>query len=119
MKRRCRVQCWRFVTVMSTIDTKAPSFSWVRSEDALHEEASADVGYDDFGDPSYLEGLRVVLAAYDEEARFHEAGREMAKYQLVHSLKQRLTTERAWKHKPKSFDVEIRRHAKRDQLARA
>ena len=83
MKRRCRVQCWRLVTVMSTIDTKAPSFSWVRSEDALHEQASADVGYDDFGDPSYLEGLRVVLAAYDEEARFHEAGLEMARVAAI------------------------------------
>jgi len=94
---------------MATVDPKAPGFSWAASEQALHDEAVAMVGADDFGDPAYLEALRTVLTAYDEEASFHDAGRDMAKFQIVHSLEQRLKTERAWKARPDVLDVEITR----------
>ena len=94
---------------MAAIDPKSPDFSWTKSEDALHEEAIAAVGHDDFGEQSYLEGLRRVLDAYDNEARFHEGGFDMAKYQIAHSLKQRLRTEQLWKQHPEVLDVAIER----------
>jgi hypothetical protein len=68
-----------------------PSFS--ASEAALHEEAVRAAGYDDFGDPSYREALRVVLDAYDREARFHEAGRGAARANLVQLLTTRLRSQ--------------------------
>jgi len=40
---------------------------FVDSEQRLHDLAIADAGCDDFGDPTYLEGFRVLLKAYDCE----------------------------------------------------
>ena len=55
--------------------TEPTDRGFVESEDALHEEAAEIAGDDDFGDPSYLEGLRVLLHAYDDESRLSERGR--------------------------------------------
>jgi hypothetical protein len=71
--------------------TTAPSFA--ASEAALHEEAVALAGSDDFGEPSYRVALRVVLDAYDHEARFHDAGRDAARGNLVQLLATRLRSE--------------------------
>ena len=68
-----------------------PSFS--ASEAALHEEAVRAAGSEDFGDPSYREALRVVLAAYDREAKFHDAGRGAARANLVQLLTTRLRSQ--------------------------
>jgi hypothetical protein len=67
--------------------------SFVADESALHEEAIAIAGSHDFGDPAYREGLRAVLAAYDSEARFHEAGRPAARANLVQLLATRLRSQ--------------------------
>ena len=67
--------------------------SFAVSEQALHEQAIREVGFDDFGDPSYREGLRVVLEAYDREAKFHAAGRQAARANLVQLLKTRLRSQ--------------------------
>jgi hypothetical protein len=91
------------------INPNAPDFSFARAEEALHEEAIAAVGANDFGDDSYREALDRILDAYDREARFHPAGREMAKYQIVHSLAQRLKAERLWKEYPEVLDTPISR----------
>jgi hypothetical protein len=69
----------------------APSFS--ASEAALHEDAVRAAGADDFGDPSYREALRVVLDAYDREAKFHEAGRTAARANVVQLLTTRLRSQ--------------------------
>jgi hypothetical protein len=69
----------------------APSFA--AEEAALHAEAVGLAGSDDFGDPAYRDGLRVVLDAYDREARFHEAGRAAARANLVGLLTTRLRSE--------------------------
>jgi hypothetical protein len=63
------------------------------AEPALHEAAVAAAGSDDFGDPSYLDGLRVLLQAYDREARFHAAGRQAAYTNLLQLLKTRLRSQ--------------------------
>ena len=67
---------------------------FVGAEDRLHELAVAAAGCEDFGDPFYLDGLRRILAGYDEEARFHAAGRELAWQALVETLARRLRANR-------------------------
>jgi hypothetical protein len=62
-------------------------------EAAIHEEAVRAAGSEDFGDPSYLDALRVVLDAYDRESRFHDAGREAARANLVSLLTTRLRSQ--------------------------
>jgi hypothetical protein len=39
----------------------------VAAEEAVHEAARAATGFDDFGDPVYLDGLRMVLRALHED----------------------------------------------------
>jgi hypothetical protein len=79
------------------------------SEQALHEQAAHEVGYDDFGDPSYLEGLHVVLDAYDHEARFHPAGHEAARANLVRLLETRLRSQRLLREHAGRLATDIRR----------
>ena len=43
--------------------------------DALHEDARKSTGLDDFGDPSYREGLEVLLASLDEDDNLSPLGR--------------------------------------------
>lgn len=42
--------------------------------EALHQEASRQTGFSEFGDPDYLVGLREVLAAVAELRRYKFAG---------------------------------------------
>lgn len=83
--------------------------SFSDSLDSLHQRAIDAAGFDDFGDPSYLEGLRILLQAYDEEARLHPTGMEMTEGSIVHVLTQRLRTEEMWKRHPGVLATEIRR----------
>lgn len=72
--------------------TTSPSFA--ASEADLHAEATALAGSDDFGDASYRNALRVVLDAYDREAKFHDAGRAAARGNLVQLLATRARSQR-------------------------
>ncbi|MBI4516962.1 MAG: sulfotransferase [Deltaproteobacteria bacterium] len=83
--------------------------SFVQSEQALHEEAMQQSGTGDFGDCSYLEGMRVVLAAYDGEAKFHPAGRQAARATLVQALKTRLRSQQLLQQHAAVLTREIRR----------
>jgi hypothetical protein len=82
--------------------------SWVDSEEALHAAASEALGCDDFGDPGYLEGLRVLLEAYDREARLTDLGRAMVEGMLVSILKNRLRAEKLWRENPEILQREIK-----------
>ncbi len=84
-----------------------PGFA--ESEEALHEAAVGIVGEDDFGDPSYLEGLRVLLHAYDEEARLNETGRMLARQTVQDLLVRRLRCEKQWREHPVTLQHEIQR----------
>ena len=67
--------------------------SFASREQEFHEIAIRGVdGYDGFGDPSYLEGLRRLLYSYDHEARLHTTGKMTAVYQTVGLLASRLHT---------------------------
>jgi hypothetical protein len=83
--------------------------SFTASEAALHEAAIERAGFDDFGDPYYLEGLRMVLDSYDNEAKFSEAGREVAYHGLVDILTKRLLSEKLLKAQPAVLENGIRR----------
>jgi hypothetical protein len=83
---------------------------WSEREGELHERAIALCGgYDNFGDTHYLDGLRVLLEAYDHEARFHAMGRLLAEYQLTNFLCNRLRSEQWWQERPQALDVPIER----------
>ena len=88
---------------------KLQKLSFVESEELFHEIARQAVGYDDFGDPSYLVGMRVALRAYDSEAKLHEQGRNSVRNEIIHILKQRLRTEKLWKENPSLLEHEIQR----------
>src|SRR4051812_23156880 len=44
-------------------------------ETAMHAQAREETGFDDFGDDGYLRPMRVLLAAYRDEAGFSAMGR--------------------------------------------
>ena len=54
---------------------KAPT-SFLAAIDRLHDEAMRATGHSDFGDPRYLDALRVLLRSYDEESGLGPEGRE-------------------------------------------
>lgn len=88
-------------------ESKSPGF--VESEDALHEEAALIADFDDFGDPSYLEGLRILLDDYDNQARFNDYGRQWARQTILDTLVKRLSAEKQWQEMPQTLDHEIER----------
>jgi hypothetical protein len=84
--------------------------SWASREREFHEIAIRAVdGYDDFGDPSYLEGLKRLLYSYDHEAHLHRMGKMVAAYQIVGLLASRLRTQRWFEMRPDSATVTIER----------
>lgn len=66
---------------------------FVDSEQRLHELATAEAGSDDFGDPVYLKGFRVLLEAYDNESKLNDFGRQNTMEKLQQLLAQRLRAE--------------------------
>ena len=71
-------------------DTRTSHDRFASCEDALHEEAVKHAGSDDFGDPSYLDGLRVLLRSLDESRTLSELGRSILRNQVLTSLTTRL-----------------------------
>lgn len=55
--------------------------------------ATAQTGLNNFGDPSILEGLEILLKAYREEAHFSEMGSHIAHADLVTSMALRMKVE--------------------------
>ena len=82
---------------------------FAEAEESLHDEAISIAGSDDFGQPSYLEGFRVLLDAYQREARFNENGRRGARRMLRDTLVQRLRCETQWKAQPHILETSIER----------
>lgn len=77
------------------------------AEDALHEAAMAMSGLDDFGDPCYRAGLRVLLEALDAECPMSAEGRAFAFFELALTLNARLATQAGWKAHPELLEVPI------------
>ncbi|MCE2390200.1 MAG: sulfotransferase [Proteobacteria bacterium] len=83
--------------------------SFAAAESELHEAAVRASGLEEFGDTEYLEGLRTLLAGYDEEADPSPAGRHFFWLQTVESLKARLRSERGWAEHPECRGAPIER----------
>lgn len=75
----------------------------------LHESASRFTGLDDFGDPSYREGLAVLLESYERDASLTPLGRRVKRAFLRGALVARLLSEASWKRFPAHADVPIDR----------
>ena len=56
----------------------------------LLDSATAQTGLDDFGDPSFREGLDILVAALYEEAALNDIGRPAAEAMLTGALANRL-----------------------------
>lgn len=77
------------------------------SEDALHEQAVAAAGLDDFGEPDYLEGLRALLGSLDDEAPLNEIGVAALRGMIVGALVARLRSEQGFKQFPESAEAAV------------
>lgn len=82
---------------------------FVASEAALHEQAIAEAGCDDFGPEAYLDGLRALLRSLDEARDLSPLGRTILRRQIVTSLTTRLRSERRLREHPEAADVAIPR----------
>ena len=87
----------------------APPDRFQDSEEWLHEEASKIAGSDDFGDDTYRHALRILLAGYDEEARFNDTGRAMARQMVLGILVGRLQSEQRLRASPELLENAIER----------
>ena len=67
--------------------------SFVAEEEALHEAARTATGLDDFGDDTYLAGLRALLGSLDEDARLTPLGELAVRGMIVEALAGRLHSE--------------------------
>jgi len=77
--------------------------------ESLLAEARAQTGLEDFGDPAFHEGLRVLCETYEGEAALSPAGRKRTRRRLVQLLATRLRVEAAWRRHPEARAVPIRR----------
>jgi Sulfotransferase family len=75
----------------------------------LHTSATRLTGLDDFGGDEYLDGLRVLLRSYAEDAGLTPEGNKAKRAFLRGALVARLLSEQAWRQHPEHADVEIER----------
>jgi Sulfotransferase family len=66
-------------------------------QDRLVEEAVARTGADDFGEPTWQEGLALLLDSFEHEARLNDLGVEIATSEVVTYLANRLAIT-AWRN---------------------
>jgi hypothetical protein len=81
----------------------------VGTVESLHASATKITGLTDFGAPDYLEGLTVLLDAYEREAALTPFGARVKRSGLRGALVARLLSEAAWQRLPEHADVPIER----------
>lgn len=74
---------------------------------ALLERARGATSLDDFGDERFLEGLHILVASVNAQARLSEQGREMFEAQIVDLLSRRLEIEHWYRLYPEIEAQEI------------
>lgn len=79
------------------------------TEDQLHEAAIQIAGFEDFGDPTYLQGLRVLLRAFDTDLQLTETGLQVAYNRILRRLAARLFVQKGWAAHPEVLTTPIRR----------
>ncbi|WP_313805239.1 sulfotransferase [Sphingobium sp.] len=75
-------------------------------EQKLHAEAVERVGHDDFGEPTYRAGLRVVLEALDDDPGNAALANAIERHALD-ALTGRLYAEAGWKAYPSCLDTKL------------
>jgi hypothetical protein len=78
-------------------------------EQELHRAAAEATGLDDFGDPGYLSGFRILLRAFDDDPKLTETGRQFARALFIGTLVARLHTQRGWAEHPSALRQRIER----------
>jgi hypothetical protein len=79
------------------------------SLDAFHEQARIATGLEDFGDPAYREGLRILLESLDEDENLSEMGAAIFRNEIVKTLATRLRVERRLQQVPVGSGNDVRR----------
>jgi hypothetical protein len=77
-------------------------------EEALHERAAMEAGFDDFGDQAYRLGLRRLLSAYEAGSPAGLRPRLRIFQLLVSVLVSRLHSQRGWKENPECLRTTVR-----------
>jgi len=75
----------------------------------LLEQASQQVGLDDFGDPAFREGLGLLVSSYEQEARLSALGRGAIRGRLTQFLVNRLKLQDWIGRHPEILDEPIER----------
>lgn len=76
--------------------------------DELHEAAARRAGFYDFGDPTYRQGLRVLLSAFDSDIQLTEIGWQAAYDMILGTLVGRLYAQKGWAEHPEVLVNPIR-----------
>ena len=82
---------------------------FAESIEDFHEKARKQTGFDDFGDPSYREGLEVLLQSLDEDPNLSPVGQAIYREQIPNTLATRLRVERRLTEHPEVQDNPIAR----------
>lgn len=77
------------------------------SVDSLLAQACKDTGLADFGDPSFLEPLRILVESYQTEADLNPVGRYLARTNILRLLKGRLYAEDLIARHPEILTVDL------------
>ncbi len=93
----------RLGRLLAALHIRQPSLSI----DKLLAKASSTTGLSDFGDPSYREGLEVLLESLEKEANLSQMGRIIAKGLVVENLITRLQVVDYRKQRPEICDRPI------------
>ncbi len=83
--------------------------SFREAEGRLHEAAARTTGLEDFGDTEYLEGLRTLLGALDDESELSGVGLAVIEGMIVGALQGRLRSEQGFSAHPEAREVSIER----------
>jgi hypothetical protein len=75
----------------------------------LHASASRITGLDDFGEDDYLDGLKVLLESYAEDAGLTPLGNKAQRAMLRGALAARQFSEAAWRRHPEHADAPVER----------
>jgi len=79
------------------------------AEQELLDEASRRTGLEDYGDERFLEGLRILLEGYDEEAQLNPFGRMNIRAELLGILSARLSLIDQWKQNSNVLSSPVQR----------
>ena len=83
--------------------------TFVDAEAAVLEAARRQAGFDDFGEPSFLEGLRRLLRSLDTDLPRGPAERAACLKQIVAQLVSRLYAQEGWRRRPETLAVALPR----------